>query len=68
MYPNASPGGWNIIGNSPVELFLPKKKEPCFATSGDKIEFFPISRTEYDLIKREVALGAYKIESEVLDG
>ena len=55
IYPNASPGGWNIIGNSPIDLFLPKKKEPCFAKSGDKIKFVAVSRLEYDDIALKVS-------------
>jgi inhibitor of KinA len=68
IYPNDSPGGWNIIGNSPVDLFLPKKKEPCFAKPGDKIKFSPISRTEYQSIVLQIEQGVYTIESEVIDG
>ena len=67
IYPNASPGGWNIIGNSPIDLFLPKKKEPCFAKSGDKIKFVAVSRLEYDDIALKVKQGLYTIESEVID-
>lgn len=68
IYPNDSPGGWNIIGNSPVDLFLPKKKEPCFAKPGDKIKFTPISRTEYQSLVLQIEQGVYTIESEVIDG
>ncbi|MGK0429714.1 MAG: inhibitor of KinA [Psychroserpens sp.] len=68
IYPNDSPGGWNIIGNSPVDLFLKKNKQPCFARSGDTIQFTPISRTEYDSIVLQIEQGIYTIESEVIDG
>lgn len=68
IYPNDSPGGWNIIGNSPVDLFLPKKKEPCFAKPGDKIKFTPISRTEYQSLVLQIEQGVYTIQSEVIDG
>ena len=68
IYPNASPGGWNIIGNSPIPLFLPKKKEPCFAKPGDKIKFIPVSRMDYNSIVLQIENGTYVIESEVIDG
>ena len=68
IYPNASPGGWNIIGNSPIPLFLPKKKEPCFAKPGDKIKFIPVSRMDYNSIVLQIENGTYVIESEVMDG
>ncbi|WP_460219116.1 5-oxoprolinase subunit PxpB [Psychroserpens sp. MEBiC05023] len=68
IYPNASPGGWNIIGNSPIEFFNPDKPFPCFAKSGDQIQFVPISMSNYNAIFAQVRKGVYKIESEVIDG
>lgn len=68
IYPNTSPGGWNIIGNSPLEFFNPKKDKPCFAQSGDKIQFVPINKQEYKTISLQVERGDYSIESEVIDG
>jgi len=53
IYPDISPGGWNIIGNSPVCFFDPSHAQPCFAKSGDLIEFYPISEKEYNLIKQK---------------
>ncbi|WP_040280090.1 5-oxoprolinase subunit PxpB [Psychroserpens damuponensis] len=68
IYPNASPGGWHIIGNSPVDLFMPNNDSPCFAKAGDSIEFVPISRDRYDAILHQVKQGDYNLESEVVDG
>jgi inhibitor of KinA len=68
VYPNGSPGGWNIIGNSPLDFFNPDKKTPCFAKSGDQIQFLPVEKAEYDRILRQVANGTYEIEREVIDG
>jgi len=47
IYPRQSPGGWNIIGISPVELFNINHKNPCFSKPGDKIQFVEISKSEY---------------------
>lgn len=66
VYPIVSPGGWNIIGNSPIEFFNPKLKQPCFAKAGDKIVFEPISLNEYKDIKALVEVGVYQLGSEVL--
>lgn len=66
VYPIVSPGGWNIIGNSPIEFFNPKLKQPCFAKAGDKIVFEPISLNEYKDIKALVEAGVYQLGSEVL--
>lgn len=62
IYPQESPGGWNIIGNCSVPIFDATKENPCFVNVGDKIEFYQISRAEYDLHKIEVEVGIYKPE------
>jgi len=64
IYPRASPGGWNIIGNSPLQFFDVNKSPPCFAVPGDKIQFCVIDKKEYGKIKILVNSGKYKIESE----
>ncbi|MBA6152470.1 5-oxoprolinase subunit PxpB [Gelidibacter maritimus] len=68
VYPNASPGGWNIIGNSPIAFFNPKLEQPCFAKAGDCIQFVPVDFKTHQEISSQVKNGTYKIESEVLDG
>ena len=62
IYPQESPGGWNIIGNCSVPIFDVTKENPCFVNVGDKIEFYEISRAEYDLHKIEAEVGIYKPE------
>lgn len=68
IYPNASPGGWNIIGNCPLNLFNSKAKRPCFVSSGDRIQFYPVDIEEYQAIRAKVNKGTYQLESEVIDG
>ncbi|AUP77581.1 5-oxoprolinase subunit PxpB [Flavivirga eckloniae] len=68
VYPSESPGGWNIIGNSPIDFFNPKNKAPCFVNAGDTITFKPVSLKTYNDIKTLVDAGVYQIESEVIDG
>lgn len=67
IYPQESPGGWNIIGNCPVPIFDASKDNPCFVSVGDKVEFFEISKAEYELHKIEVEVGIYKPEKIKLD-
>lgn len=67
VYPNESPGGWNIIGNSPIHFFNVNLKLPCFAKAGDKIQFYSISKNEYTNIKALVEAGVYQLESEVIN-
>ncbi|MEP3839127.1 MAG: 5-oxoprolinase subunit PxpB [Algibacter sp.] len=68
IYPQESPGGWNIIGNSPIEFFDTSKNEPCFAQAGDKIQFYSISLKEYKQIKTLVEAKVFSLESEVFYG
>ncbi len=68
VYPNESPGGWNIIGNTPISFFDVTSNNPCFAKSGDRIKFHPISLEKYRDIETLVNAGVYQMESEVLDG
>ena len=53
IYPQNSPGGWHIIGVSPLNFFDLKSKNPCFAKPGDKIEFTEISIKQFQKMKKE---------------
>jgi len=49
IYTFESPGGWNIIGKTPVDIFDNKKNtEPNLINPGDTISFYPISKQEYE--------------------
>lgn len=67
IYPQESPGGWNIIGNCAVPIFDASKENPCFVSVGDKIEFYEISKAEHDLCKIEAEVGIYKPEKIKID-
>ena len=53
IYPQNSPGGWHIIGVSPLNFFDLKSKNPCFAKPGDKIQFTEISNIQFQKMKKE---------------
>ncbi|PQV50368.1 inhibitor of KinA [Jejuia pallidilutea] len=67
VYPVESPGGWHIIGNSPICFFDVLKEAPCFAKAGDAIQFYPVALNDYKEIKTLVNTNTFKIESEELD-
>ena len=48
IYPIKSPGGWNIIGRTPLHLFDPLKNPPGLLREGDRVRFRPISREEFE--------------------
>ena len=56
IYPQDSPGGWHIIGISPIDFFDLGSKTPCFAKPGDKIKFIEISSKQYQKMKKENSL------------
>ena len=41
IYPLESPGGWQIIGRTDVELFTPERESPCLLKAGDEVRFIP---------------------------
>lgn len=61
IYPQNSPGGWNIIGNCPVPVFNIKQNPPCIIKAGDTVQFFSINRAEYELYRLEAEVGVYNI-------
>lgn len=66
IYPQTSPGGWQIIGNSPISLFDLKNDPPFFANIGDQIQFFSISKQEYEIIQIQNQTGIYQCKKEVI--
>ncbi|MCU0357556.1 MAG: 5-oxoprolinase subunit PxpB [Cyclobacteriaceae bacterium] len=48
IYPMDSPGGWNIIGRTPVKLFDVHAKQPVLFQPGDEVTFYPITQEAFD--------------------
>ena len=46
VYPSESPGGWRLIGRSPVRLFDPTASPPALLRAGDRVRFEPIDEKE----------------------
>lgn len=59
IYPIASPGGWQLIGKTPVKVFDKSKESPILYKAGDYIKFFRIDKSEYFEIEKQVASGTY---------
>jgi len=47
IYSMESPGGWQILGRTPVELFDPGKDPPALLQMGDFVQFYPVDEKEY---------------------
>lgn len=67
IYPTESPGGWRVIGKTPVKLYTPDQDPPVLLKMGNYIQFFPISEDEYDEIERKVDKGIYQVQTLVVD-
>jgi inhibitor of KinA len=53
IYPFASPGGWNIIGQTPVKLFDAQRQKPCLLQAGDNVQFYAIDTAEFHHLKQQ---------------
>ncbi len=60
IYPVESPGGWQLIGRTPVHLFDPGRDPPVLMEAGDYVRFVPITEDAYNTIRREVQAGSYR--------
>lgn len=47
VYPISTPGGWQLVGRTPLQLFNPNRDEPSLMRAGDEVRFVPISEEEY---------------------
>ncbi len=51
VYPVDSPGGWRLIGRTPLPLFSPEKNPPTLLQMGDRVRFVPIRMKEFDALR-----------------
>lgn len=66
IYPVASPGGWQLIGKTPVKVFDKSRENPILYKAGDYIKFYPVTLEEYREIENRINEGVFEPEkSEV---
>jgi inhibitor of KinA len=51
VYPYETPGGWSIIGRTPLKIFDPERDPPSLFTPGDRVRFIAIGKDEFDRLK-----------------
>lgn len=61
IYPQSSPGGWQIIGNCPIPIFNINTENPSPFLPGDQLKFKAILRSEYDTLLENVQSGSYTL-------
>lgn len=60
IYPINSPGGWQIIGRTPLKLVDFQKSNPFLLKPGDCVAFQSISQADFDAIRAQIDAGAYE--------
>ena len=60
IYPMDSPGGWQLMGMTPVKTYDPEREVPILVEAGDYIRFVPVDEEEYLRIKALVDQGTYE--------
>lgn len=60
IYPLDSPGGWQLMGMTPVKTYDPDRETPILLSAGDYIRFIPVEEEEYLRIKELVERGEYQ--------
>lgn len=51
VYSFETPGGWNVIGRTPLALFDPKRAPPSLLAPGDRVKFIPITLADFERMK-----------------
>ncbi len=65
IYPISSPGGWRLIGRTPVKVYDPRREEPILYQAGDRIRFVPICEEEFLRIEADVSYEVTVTKEEV---
>jgi len=67
IYPVESPGGWQLIGRTPLSLFDPSREPPALLQIGDYLHFVSISPEEFTGIQQAVAQGTYSVKTTMME-
>lgn len=63
IYPSIAPGGWQIIGRTPLKIFDGTKKNPFLFQAGDQVQFSAISKSDFAQIEEDLITGKYDLDS-----
>ncbi|MBE5784769.1 MAG: 5-oxoprolinase subunit PxpB [Clostridiales bacterium] len=68
VYPIASPGGWQLIGRTPVKLYDPGRETPVLVKAGDYVKFTPVGAAEFARIAAGIEAGSYRCRTWQKEG
>ncbi|MDU2065933.1 MAG: 5-oxoprolinase subunit PxpB, partial [Sporomusaceae bacterium] len=66
FYPIESPGGWQLIGRTPLPVFAPESSQPFVVAAGDYLLFESVSQQEYQAIVDQVTKKSYQLKIDEL--
>ncbi|MGH7112068.1 MAG: 5-oxoprolinase subunit PxpB [Stellaceae bacterium] len=61
IYPYQSPGGWHLIGTTPIRLFDAAHPQPALIMPGDGVRFEPVAPVRFAAIREAVMAGGYEV-------
>ena len=64
IYPREAPGGWQIIGRTPIKLFDPSWRPPVLLQAGDLVQFKSISMEEFEQVRAAILRGGFDVFAE----
>jgi KipI family sensor histidine kinase inhibitor len=67
IYPRATPGGWCIVGRTPVDIFDTTREQPALFSPGDEVSFSQISPDEFDQISSKLESGEIGVQTFAAD-
>lgn len=67
IYPIESPGGWHLIGSTPIRLFDLRRPSPALFAPGDAVRFEPVAADAFETIRAAVAADAYEVPCEEIE-
>ncbi len=66
IYPMESPGGWHVLGATPLALFTPGREPPALFAPGDAVLFEPVDGREFEAVRARVEAGSYELARRAL--
>ncbi|GAC1331977.1 MAG: 5-oxoprolinase subunit PxpB [Beijerinckiaceae bacterium] len=67
IYPLDIPGGWHLIGATPISVFNPSWERPALLKPGDGARFEPVSYAEYERVREAVARNDFTVPSTMVE-
>lgn len=66
LYPSDSPGGWQIIGRTPLKVFSSEREPMSMYEAGEWIQFYAIDEQEFIQIERDISDGNFNVDDWVV--